>query len=205
MSRRTKVVLLLLFLVLLGIPVIHVGRTWRSGDVLKVRLDLDMAEEARKRRRDDMVPLPVIIENTGASPVHIKNCWIMTRDHLGRKREAAVVDKRSLKDIWRTVPAHGSVRTYLLPDDFTLAQVDNDVLWVGFRSISGSRGTVFKCVAWVPHCLPESWRRHLPVSTLDESIIALPIPAGTAAFYRVKADSPEGLPPPAPRVDARSP
>lgn len=204
MHRRSKLAILVLFLALLSVPAVYVARTWSFQDPLRVYFDPEVAFETRKLRSDGLAPLAVVLENTSATPVHITSLWIMTPNDLPRRRSQVYADESSLKNFYLTVPPHGRVRTYLLPYDFTLAEVDGGTLWVGYRGLSGSKATTLRYTGWIPHCLPESWRRHLPPTMEDECITALPIPAGTAASYGVEVDGPERLPQPAPQADTRA-
>jgi hypothetical protein len=75
MSRRTKIILTALFLVLLGIPAAYIVLTWRLENPLRFRVVGECLEHMPPYEGQLRV-LTVEIENTSAATVGIRGCYL---------------------------------------------------------------------------------------------------------------------------------
>jgi hypothetical protein len=110
MSRRTKLIILALFLVLLAIPAACVALTWSPDDTLRFRIDHLVPPSTE--HPDAYRKLRVSIENTSSAPVHFYGAAMTDEsayDVLPKPRYSKVVVARDLMC--------GAVSTQLLKED----------------------------------------------------------------------------------------
>lgn len=114
MSRRTKLIITALFLVLVSIPVVYVVLTWSPAEPLRFRVVGDRTVETPRDGRTRRV-LEIEIENTSMVPVQTMSGSLILRDQDGEHDvgpagllNIVIPHSRNLAPV--IIPSHSSIR-----------------------------------------------------------------------------------------------
>jgi hypothetical protein len=108
MSRRTKLLILAIFLVLMAIPAVHFYFHWRPENPLRFQL-VKAGSSSPLNPHDQRVP--VIVRNSSATPIHLQFAFITTN----KSEQVGVIEPR----VWfgsntnnEVVPPYGTLEMY---------------------------------------------------------------------------------------------
>jgi hypothetical protein len=166
MSRRTKLLITALFLVLMSIPVIHLTRTWQPENPLRFHVVGERIGEVPPYREKIRV-LTLEIENTSAASVVLGYGYVEPAEAQERPRIlgmlGALVEARGAYDLPMTIGPHKGILCELMfeegvPHDTPLENVVLDYSW---RSTTLKRAQEIS--AWLHGKLPQNIAQHLPI------------------------------------------
>jgi hypothetical protein len=87
MSRRTRIIILLLFLTLGGIPLVYVAPSWSPKDPIRFQVVGFKKNLHRTARTEEEGMLEVTLENTSPYPIHIYNASLFRDEDRSSARD----------------------------------------------------------------------------------------------------------------------
>jgi hypothetical protein len=175
MSRRTKLIITALFLVLLGIPTIYVVLTWHAVNPLRFRLVSPPPKPGDDRPRT----MEFEVENTSAASIHVLIAlWDESPEpgKLGALRGSLLSRLNPGPDglVRLTVPARSTLRfvseiEYM--SDTEGLHVESAQIQYGW--FSHPKYLTSRALDWISSFLPESPQRHYYMYNPDEDIAPL--------------------------------
>ncbi|QIF01970.1 hypothetical protein [Roseimicrobium sp. ORNL1] len=170
MSRRVKLIITALFLVLLAIPTVYVILTWSPPNPLRFRL-VGYEDPSRKGQFRDSGKLNMIVENTSSVPVYV--VWA-TMKRAGNPD--SVADPFSqLREVYgpddsdsMIIPPHTSLPCFcpVLQDEYPASAFENIELFYGWMSanrVKASQARIWlflRVPEFVRPCIPINWPTH---------------------------------------------
>ncbi|QIF01950.1 hypothetical protein [Roseimicrobium sp. ORNL1] len=173
MSRRTKLIITTLFLVLLAIPAVHFYFHWRPENPL--RFQIGNAGAGFPLNPHDL-RVPVIVRNSSATPIHLQFAIIATK----KKEQVGAI----LPPVWlgsktydEVVPPYGTLEMYCSERNFIadarapgylqVAYIWDSNLRYRAKSLYGDLG--YRISQWLsldlPYISPESDTAPLEIDT----------------------------------------
>ncbi|QIF01971.1 hypothetical protein [Roseimicrobium sp. ORNL1] len=165
MSRRIKIIITALFLVLLAIPAVHITLTWRPENPLRFHVVGERIEQMQHYKEKIRV-LTLEVENTAATSIVLGYGYVEPAGEQDRPRMlgmlGCLINAKGRYDLPVTVGARQTVPCELMfeedvPHDTPLKDV---VVGYSWRSTSLKRVQDFS--RWLHEHLPESIHRHVP-------------------------------------------
>ncbi|RBP36931.1 hypothetical protein DES53_11572 [Roseimicrobium gellanilyticum] len=173
MSRRTKLIILALFLVLLAIPMAYVTLTWRPVDPLRFRmLNIETPSKFHPLEVAHRV-LYLEVENTASTTVRMGSAMIM---HGAEVHE--IQPRTGKRTILLDRVVNGAISTDMMEDvvlpprgrwqgrihlPFTVEETwPLEESAVGYNYVSSSRHRVLSWYRSLRLLLPKSWSKQLP-------------------------------------------
>ncbi|QIF01981.1 hypothetical protein [Roseimicrobium sp. ORNL1] len=205
MSRRAKLILASLFLVLLGIPVAYIALTWHVADPFRFRYVGHGEVEMRpahpfmtggagtemqttdpfftggKGKEIPMVPIYIELQNTTSVPISL-----IDGDVRGKLDRAGPPCARIE---WRRgpIPRHGTVRLVSYVPVANLQRLESESLDVSYLSVSGTQSTAYDLDRWLREKL------FLPFH-IDINLIPSSVDASVTPLLKAPAHPPEASP-----------
>ncbi|MEZ0275296.1 MAG: hypothetical protein ACAH88_10360 [Roseimicrobium sp.] len=181
MSRRTKLLITALFLVLLGIPTAYVARTWHPENPLRFHLDEESREPDPFDPKEDHRVLKITIENTSNTPVCVLDALLIFRDAKSGTEQAVgwasldrVLGGRAIVPVH--VPPKGVMPCSVLVDD-AFRDCPLDHVHVQSTWMSVPKSYFARVCLWLEHRLPRKLSSHLPIPSAGEDEGPLILPA----------------------------
>lgn len=167
MSRRTKLLIIGLFLVPLGIIVAHGILTWRPENPLRFRVVT--IQGAPARFAEYTTQLGVHVENSSSATIYLKSAHILSRDgsdwgkgHHGFSEWAGEGVRVGEELEFISIPPHSSIRANLFVTEDRMEDAKAGRLSVRYFWISSTRDTMASACLWLyGHC-PERFQSSLP-------------------------------------------
>jgi hypothetical protein len=220
MSRRSKLLITALFLVLLGIPAVYIALTWHAVDPFRFRyvgrgeVVMRSVDPFGGGPEYPVVPISIEVQNISKHPAYLQSGYLI---EAGQGR-GAVLEDMDLCHIMGTIPQHGTVRLEYMVDPEEAQRIERGTFEVSYEAVSATKREISDFVyqtkrtaAWLFDLDVDypvlKGNRFVGVLTKSQSQSQshLPSPASepaaTSQHHESPTDSPEGLPPPAPRVD----
>ncbi|MEZ0276097.1 MAG: hypothetical protein ACAH88_14410 [Roseimicrobium sp.] len=163
MSRRTKLILAALFLILLAIPAVYVILTWSTPNPLRFRV-VGYEEPSRVGQFRDSGKLHMIVENTSGVPVHFEWATLKkghnatgTSDPFGGDWSVYGLDGRN--DM--IIPPYSSLPCFstVPQDEYPASAFENIELF--YTWMSGTRAKASEARNWLYLHAPEFVRSYI--------------------------------------------
>lgn len=162
MSRRTKLIITALFLVLLGIPSIYIPITWRPETPLRIHL-VDIHEQNEIKEGQPHRSVEIEVENTSMVPIHLGSITIHRETGTEHPDlpigvvELASASTYPTRDIdgHPIIPAHGRWRGKVLVPQYWLSELSDKETFLQISWMSRTRYRIMD-IYW-------SLAKHLPV------------------------------------------
>ncbi|RBP36969.1 hypothetical protein DES53_115110 [Roseimicrobium gellanilyticum] len=151
MSRRAKLIILAIFLVLLAIPAAYVALTWSPGNPLRFRLEPDTSQK-------DGGTFIIAIENTSATTVEFLYLWSSFTGDLSPDSSGF---RQMSSPMFASIPPRSTHRTSLR---VTRAELDAYAgrHWVEYMWRSWVNAQAVQAVSWLREHSPASLHSYLP-------------------------------------------
>ncbi|QIF01978.1 hypothetical protein [Roseimicrobium sp. ORNL1] len=167
MSRRAKLLLTGIFLLLLAIPATYVALTWRVADPLRFRyvgigevhmVDNPFAPDAGAPKQR-WVWIFIEVQNTTKLPIYFMGGQLRAeRDRASPKPSASI--------IWEAepIPRHGTIRLGALVEDEAVQRLGHEAFEISYESLSGTQMKACELVLWV-----EGWlHKHFHIDRISD-------------------------------------
>ena len=189
MSRRTKLLIAALFLVLLGIPAVYAILTWRPENPLRFRLGTlhrspeSLADRQSHRRHGPRTRVSVVVENTSAVPIYMLSMWNSDDGDEGELRNyrpdtfTPVQNARKRRQAWLLISAHSSIEPPCTMDAKSIAPAEQGTLSMHYLWYSSTRYRVANACHWLYERSPASLQPIIPFLAMDMDAAPLAPPS----------------------------
>jgi hypothetical protein len=196
MSRRTKLLITALFLVLLAIPAVYVIATWSVEHPLRFRCISALPEEMVQRSSSlppqPMVPFIFEVRNTKSYPVHFHGVSVRAynpKSPMPGKYDPMDYRMRDVRDksIWAApmvylgvIPAHGTTCFEILVSPDRAAKFESGEIKLAYHWASRPRKLAWDVHNWVVRRLPrkdqfDQWGPYIDLEYGPATLEGLPV------------------------------
>ncbi|QIF01953.1 hypothetical protein [Roseimicrobium sp. ORNL1] len=198
MSRRTKLLITLLFLVLLAIPAVYVALTWSPVNPLRIRIAPAAGRAPLPIEPLGYYVLPIEVENTSSTTVHLMHVSPSISPPSSTSRGDSAVELPFLLNHIRSfsivIPPHSTVPAHLTiyRKDLAIAEL-NGSLWAKYGWVSIRKATTMRFMEWIGSFPPGSWCEPVPHPRPDYDSVPVEFPKGTAASFGISLEPTSGF------------
>ncbi|MEZ0275295.1 MAG: hypothetical protein ACAH88_10355 [Roseimicrobium sp.] len=184
MSRRTKLIITAIFLVLLGIPLAHVFWSWRPENPLCFSIVAQTLPSFGHGPFRERV-LVVEVRNTSHVPVYLSDAKLLAfNPSRGRRHVFVELEKFLLgpgstsaydpfKPRLAPIPPGGIRRTEVHVPDDAASQFHHTAPTIDYVYFSETKHTAFDLSRWLMEKVPLRFARHVPKPRTDTATIPL--------------------------------
>jgi hypothetical protein len=149
MSRRTKLLITALFLVLLGIPTVYVALTWHAAEPFRFRylgrgeVVMHPEDPFGDGPNVPMVPIFIEVQNTRSHPVYLGT------GELALERGRGYMPRIGLGWVEAPIPGHGTLRHEILVTPEAAQRVESEALEVTYEWATRTKVKAYECIWWL--------------------------------------------------------